>query len=219
MKARRPVRTKDGWLTMLPYSGANWCAFFEAVGHPECIEEFSVRDPVARARNIDQYLRSYARHRAEQDDGGMGGTAAVDRRAAHGVRQVVGSDGAAASEGGRAVPGGRPSDRGHAPPGAAAGAVLRQPGGVHRWRHGWASTRGRCCGKPATTRPRSRLAEGKAVGGVSRLTTSLIKMVATSRLVGVPRGTAGGIGLRCGRLRSCCRASRRTRAARPDDRR
>jgi crotonobetainyl-CoA:carnitine CoA-transferase CaiB-like acyl-CoA transferase len=54
MKARKPVRTKDGWLTMLPYSGDNWCAFFEAVGHPECIEEFSVRDPVARARNIDR---------------------------------------------------------------------------------------------------------------------------------------------------------------------
>jgi crotonobetainyl-CoA:carnitine CoA-transferase CaiB-like acyl-CoA transferase len=54
MKARRPVRTRDGWMTMLPYSGANWCAFFEAVGHPECIEEFSVRDPVARARNIDR---------------------------------------------------------------------------------------------------------------------------------------------------------------------
>lgn len=54
MKARKPVRTKDGWLTMLPYSGENWCAFFEAVGHPECIEEFSVRDPVLRARNIDR---------------------------------------------------------------------------------------------------------------------------------------------------------------------
>jgi len=54
MKARRPVRTKDGWLTMLPYSGDNWCAFFQAVGHPECIDEFSVRDPVQRARNIDR---------------------------------------------------------------------------------------------------------------------------------------------------------------------
>jgi crotonobetainyl-CoA:carnitine CoA-transferase CaiB-like acyl-CoA transferase len=54
MKARRPVRTKDGWLTMLPYSGENWCAFFEAVGHPECITEFSVRDPVLRAQNIDR---------------------------------------------------------------------------------------------------------------------------------------------------------------------
>jgi crotonobetainyl-CoA:carnitine CoA-transferase CaiB-like acyl-CoA transferase len=54
MKARKPVRTKDGWLTMLPYSGENWCAFFEAVGLPGCIEEFSVRDPVLRARNIDR---------------------------------------------------------------------------------------------------------------------------------------------------------------------
>ena len=54
MKARRPVKTKDGWLTMLPYSGDNWCAFFEAVGFPECIEEFQVRDPVLRARNIDK---------------------------------------------------------------------------------------------------------------------------------------------------------------------
>jgi crotonobetainyl-CoA:carnitine CoA-transferase CaiB-like acyl-CoA transferase len=54
MKARRPVKTKDGWLTMLPYSGDNWCAFFEAVGHPECIEEYGVRDPVKRAQNIDK---------------------------------------------------------------------------------------------------------------------------------------------------------------------
>lgn len=54
MKARKPVRTKDGWMTMLPYSGDNWCAFFKAVGHPECIEEFQVRDPIARAQNIDR---------------------------------------------------------------------------------------------------------------------------------------------------------------------
>jgi len=53
VRERRPMRTKDGWLTMLPYSGENWCVFFEVVGHPECIEEFSVRDPVRRARNID----------------------------------------------------------------------------------------------------------------------------------------------------------------------
>lgn len=54
MKARKPVKTKDGWLTMLPYSGENWVAFFEAVGHPEYIEAFAVLDPVARARNIDR---------------------------------------------------------------------------------------------------------------------------------------------------------------------
>jgi crotonobetainyl-CoA:carnitine CoA-transferase CaiB-like acyl-CoA transferase len=54
VKERRPVRTKDSWITMLPYSGDNWCTFFETVGHPECIEEFSVRDPVKRASNIDK---------------------------------------------------------------------------------------------------------------------------------------------------------------------
>jgi crotonobetainyl-CoA:carnitine CoA-transferase CaiB-like acyl-CoA transferase len=60
MKERRPVRTKDGWLTMLPYSGDNWCAFFEAVGHPECIEDFAVRDPVARGQNIDRIYKKMA---------------------------------------------------------------------------------------------------------------------------------------------------------------
>ncbi len=54
VQERRPVRTKDGWMTMLPYSSDNWCAFFEAVGHPECIEEFAVRDRVERGRNIDR---------------------------------------------------------------------------------------------------------------------------------------------------------------------
>jgi crotonobetainyl-CoA:carnitine CoA-transferase CaiB-like acyl-CoA transferase len=54
VKERKPVRTKDGWITMLPYSGDNWCTFFESVGHPECIEEFSVRDPIERASNIDK---------------------------------------------------------------------------------------------------------------------------------------------------------------------
>ncbi|MDG2075796.1 MAG: CoA transferase, partial [Arenicellales bacterium] len=54
VQERRPVRTKDGWMTMLPYSSDNWCAFYEAVGHPECIEEFAVRDKVERGRNIDR---------------------------------------------------------------------------------------------------------------------------------------------------------------------
>lgn len=58
VKERRPVQTKDGWLTMLPYSSDNWCTFFETVGRPECIEEFEIRDPVRRAANID---RIYAR--------------------------------------------------------------------------------------------------------------------------------------------------------------
>jgi formyl-CoA transferase len=53
VKERKPVKTRDGWLTMLPYSGENWCTFFETVGRPECVEEFAVRDPIKRAANID----------------------------------------------------------------------------------------------------------------------------------------------------------------------
>lgn len=53
MRERQPARTKDGWMTMLPYSAVNWCAFFEAVGRPELIEELSINDPVKRNQNID----------------------------------------------------------------------------------------------------------------------------------------------------------------------
>ena len=53
MRHRKPARTKDGWITMLPYSAANWCAFFEAVGRPELIEALSINDPVKRNQTID----------------------------------------------------------------------------------------------------------------------------------------------------------------------
>jgi crotonobetainyl-CoA:carnitine CoA-transferase CaiB-like acyl-CoA transferase len=54
MRHRKPAKTKDGWVTMLPYSSANWCAFFEAAGRPELIEALGVNDPVRRNQNIDQ---------------------------------------------------------------------------------------------------------------------------------------------------------------------
>jgi crotonobetainyl-CoA:carnitine CoA-transferase CaiB-like acyl-CoA transferase len=54
MKERRPSRTSDGWITMLPYSGENWCVFFKAVGRPELIDELEVNDAVRRAENIDK---------------------------------------------------------------------------------------------------------------------------------------------------------------------
>lgn len=63
VRERRPVQTKDGWMAILPYTGDQWCAFFEASGHPDCIEEFGVKDPVKRARNIDQ-LYAQVRHLA-----------------------------------------------------------------------------------------------------------------------------------------------------------
>lgn len=54
LRYRKPAKTRDGWLTLLPYSADNWCAFFTAVGRPELIEEFGVRDALTRNRNIDK---------------------------------------------------------------------------------------------------------------------------------------------------------------------
>ncbi len=53
MRHRKPAQTKDGWMIMLPYSAANWNAFFQAVGRPELTEELEINDPVKRAENID----------------------------------------------------------------------------------------------------------------------------------------------------------------------
>ena len=53
MRHRKPAKTKDGWMIMLPYSAANWNAFFQAVGRPELTDELEINDPVARAQNID----------------------------------------------------------------------------------------------------------------------------------------------------------------------
>jgi formyl-CoA transferase len=54
LRHRKPARTKDGWVTLLPYSSANWVAFFTAAGRPELIEELHLRDPVQRNAIIDK---------------------------------------------------------------------------------------------------------------------------------------------------------------------
>lgn len=61
LRERQPAPTRDGWITLLPYSAEHWCRFFEAVGEPESIDSYEVRDPVKRAENID---RLYERMRA-----------------------------------------------------------------------------------------------------------------------------------------------------------
>jgi crotonobetainyl-CoA:carnitine CoA-transferase CaiB-like acyl-CoA transferase len=60
LQHRKPVPTKDGWMTLLPYSSANWCAFFRAAGREELIEELSVEDPVKRNAQIDRVYAAVA---------------------------------------------------------------------------------------------------------------------------------------------------------------
>ena len=128
MKERRPVRTKDGWLTMLPYSGDNWCAFFEAVGHPECIEEFcGARSRLRAARTSTSIYKKMAeialtRTTAEWEelllriDVPHAAFAKVTEIAEQPHLKAVGMFVDA-----------RPSDRRSDPTGAALGQILRKP--------------------------------------------------------------------------------------------
>jgi formyl-CoA transferase len=48
---RQPAPTQDGWIAMLPYTGAHWAAFFEDMGRPELIEAYSVHNRHERNRH------------------------------------------------------------------------------------------------------------------------------------------------------------------------
>lgn len=60
LRYRKPVPTKDGWMTLLPYTAAHWRAFFTAAERPELIEALGVDDPVRRNANIDQVYAATA---------------------------------------------------------------------------------------------------------------------------------------------------------------
>jgi crotonobetainyl-CoA:carnitine CoA-transferase CaiB-like acyl-CoA transferase len=50
---RRPFRTKDGYLGILPYNTAHWAAFFELIDRPEQAHGEIVQNPVLRSQSID----------------------------------------------------------------------------------------------------------------------------------------------------------------------
>jgi crotonobetainyl-CoA:carnitine CoA-transferase CaiB-like acyl-CoA transferase len=50
---RRPYRTRDGYLGLLPYTTAHWKRFFEIAGAPEHAADVRFVDPVKRSENIN----------------------------------------------------------------------------------------------------------------------------------------------------------------------
>jgi formyl-CoA transferase len=60
LKYRKPAPTKDGHVTLLPYSSANWVAFFTMAGRPDLVETLSVHDPVKRNAHIDKVYAAMA---------------------------------------------------------------------------------------------------------------------------------------------------------------
>jgi len=50
---RRPYRTRDGFIGLLPYTTAHWTRFFEIAGTPQHAADPRFNDPVKRSENIN----------------------------------------------------------------------------------------------------------------------------------------------------------------------
>ncbi len=50
---RKPYRTQDGFMAILPYNGTHWAAFFEIIGRAEFAHSPQVQDPVLRSQGVD----------------------------------------------------------------------------------------------------------------------------------------------------------------------
>jgi crotonobetainyl-CoA:carnitine CoA-transferase CaiB-like acyl-CoA transferase len=51
---RKPYRTKDGWVGVLPYTERNWTKILKEIGRPEVTELAWFKDPTERARRVDE---------------------------------------------------------------------------------------------------------------------------------------------------------------------
>ncbi len=54
---RRPFRTVDGYMSVVPYTDAQWSRFFTLVGHPEMVEDARYRTLNSRSRHFPELYR------------------------------------------------------------------------------------------------------------------------------------------------------------------
>jgi crotonobetainyl-CoA:carnitine CoA-transferase CaiB-like acyl-CoA transferase len=52
-KNRRPYKTADGYIAIMPYTTQQWTRFLECVGRAGLLKEAWVQDPVKRSANVD----------------------------------------------------------------------------------------------------------------------------------------------------------------------
>jgi crotonobetainyl-CoA:carnitine CoA-transferase CaiB-like acyl-CoA transferase len=57
---RKPFRTRDGYVTILPYTTSHWRSFLTIVGRAELAEEAWVRDPATRSARVNQLYKVIA---------------------------------------------------------------------------------------------------------------------------------------------------------------
>jgi len=63
---RRPYRTRDGFIGLLPYTNAHWQRFFALAGRHELAADPRFADPSSRSRNIGELYRILAELVAER---------------------------------------------------------------------------------------------------------------------------------------------------------
>jgi crotonobetainyl-CoA:carnitine CoA-transferase CaiB-like acyl-CoA transferase len=63
---RKPYRTLDGYLSLLPYTTPQWLRFFKVVGRTDMIDDPRVTDPPTRGDHIDELYRIVAELIAER---------------------------------------------------------------------------------------------------------------------------------------------------------
>jgi crotonobetainyl-CoA:carnitine CoA-transferase CaiB-like acyl-CoA transferase len=54
---RKPFRTRDGYVTILPYTTSHWRSFLSVVGRPELAEQSWIKDPAARSARVNELYR------------------------------------------------------------------------------------------------------------------------------------------------------------------
>lgn len=57
---RRPYRTADGFVCVLPYNTKQWRAFFTAMGRPEMLDDPRVTEPKTRSEKIGELYEMVA---------------------------------------------------------------------------------------------------------------------------------------------------------------
>ena len=57
---RKPVPTKDGFMTILPYNGTHWTSFLTAAGRADLADKYSVHDGAVRNANITRLYAEMA---------------------------------------------------------------------------------------------------------------------------------------------------------------
>jgi crotonobetainyl-CoA:carnitine CoA-transferase CaiB-like acyl-CoA transferase len=63
---RRPYRTRDGYIGLMPYTNQHWHRFFTIGGRPELAADSRFADPASRSRNVGELYRILAEMVAER---------------------------------------------------------------------------------------------------------------------------------------------------------